>query len=163
MKSVALIILFCGVVGGNFVIKNGVGGQCLTAVGTASERLSFVMTSPCSSSLENTELSQQWAFDASTGGKICSASIGSCLVLFSAFGQDPDISSAAVVLSAGWNATGYYPEVEFDYDPTTKSLFVPGNCNRVLATENGAWAVQMQTEHACTDTNMYASWIFLPV
>jgi hypothetical protein len=100
-----LTMLFCEVTGGNFVIKNAAAGECLTAVGTASERLSFVMTSQCSSSLENTELSQQWTFDASTGGKICSASIGSCLMLFSAFEQNPDISSAAVVLSAGWNAT----------------------------------------------------------
>jgi hypothetical protein len=169
MKFVVLSALICGVMSGNFLIKTEDGGcagtnMCLTAIGTVSEPMSLVMTHTCS----DTDESQQWTYDHTQ--RICSVSVGKCLRLYAPIFDDINATNAAIVLGTGDydSSTEMWPVLEVIYDPALKTLYVPGNCKRVLAAQQGAHMVFMYNDNsACSkegpEGNSCIMWNFIPV
>jgi hypothetical protein len=124
-----------------FVIQNvdtGSSGEfrCLTALGSAADPISLVMTTPC----DNTTQSQHWTYDSTGTGKICSVLAGTgCLRhsdgdSFLGYSDPNDVKgrNPVVALARSGAPLNNWPEHAFDYNPSSKAIYPKGSCSSVL-------------------------------
>jgi hypothetical protein len=102
-------------------------GLCLTALSPPEAvPVQFIFTKPCNT----TDYRQKWTFD-DMAGTLCSSAVGSpCLRQLTSGSPEAEV----VLASSGGPVSPDcgYPEIKLDYNPTSQSLYVRGNCSLPL-------------------------------